>query len=291
MTPRPEKAPEYLRVPASNDFFRSIVNSLAGFTKFNSIYAEVIGDGIPDNLGKRFLSHCGAQVEINKDGLARIPRTGPLIIVANHPFGVVEGFILQAMVCSVRPDYKCLAAHMLAKLPGLIKYQFMVDPLKKSRKKNMNVAAWHGVFKWLRSGGVFAVFPAGAPSTFSLRQRAVTDPPWNLHIAALVRRSGAPVLPIYFPGRNSLFFQSIGLIYPGLQHTRLVLEFNKMRARRFKVLIGDLIKPDELAKCDNDQQLIDSLRARTYALASRIESADYVQFIAPANLPFRESAR
>lgn len=111
------------------------------------------------------------------------------------------------------------------------------------------------------------------------RRRAVTDAPWSRHVGALVRRSGAPVLPVYFPGRNGLFFQLTGLIHRDLQNTRLIPEFNKMRSRRFKVLIGDLIKPDELSGRDDDQQLIDSLRCCTYALAARLETADYVQFI------------
>ena len=279
--------PEYLsiKISARNlprpvaEAARRMVNWLAGFSRFNATYAPVIAGGIPDNLGESFLGHIGARVEIIEGGLARIPRTGPVIIVANHPFGVIEGLILNAIVCSVRPDYKCLAAHLLAKLPGLDRNQFVVEPSGKGGKRSMNVAAWHRVFKWLRQGGVFAVFPAGRASHFSWRRRAVTDSPWSRHVGKLVRRSGAPVLPIYFPGRNGLFFQLTGLIHRDLQNTRLIPEFNKMRGRRFRVVIGELIPPDEFAGLDDDQRLIDFLRGRTYALAARLESAEYVQFI------------
>ncbi len=271
--------PEYLSVGISSrrlpqpliKALRRWLNRLAGFSQFNATYAPVIANGIPDNLAEHFLGHIGACVEINDGGLARVSPTGPVIIVANHPFGVIEGFILNAVVCSVRRDYKCLAAYKLARLPGLSQFQFIVDPIKKRGKRRINLSAWHGVFKWLRQGRVFAVFPPGRASRFSLRERRVTDVAWSPHI-------GAPVLPVYFPGANGLFFQLVGLIYGDLQNFLIVPEFNKMAGGKFQVVIGEMIEPGELAALNSDQQLIDELRRRTYALAEGMESVRYVPF-------------
>jgi len=276
--------PEYLSAGVSSrrlpqpliKFLRRIVNRLAGFTKFNATYAGVIAEGIPDNLAECFLKHIAVEVEINRGGLERIPRAGPLIVVANHPFGMVDGLMLNAVMTSIRPDYKCLALYELGKIPGFGRTQFVVDPMK-GRKRRINLAAWHAVFKWVKGGGVFAIFPAGRASRFSFRHRRVTDISWSRHAAALAKRTGAPVLPVYFPGRNGILFQIIGLIYGELQNFLLIPIFNRMHGRRFKVLIGDVIQPDELRAIDSDQQVIDYFRDRTYGLAARVESAQYVQ--------------
>jgi putative hemolysin len=278
--------PEYLSAGVSSrrlpqpliKALRRIVNRLAGFTKFNATYAGVIAGGIPDNLAECFLNHIAVGVEINRGGLERIPRAGPLVVVANHPFGMIDGLMLNAVVTSVRPDYKCLAAYELGKIPGLSRTQFVVDPLK-SRKRRMNLGAWHGVFKWVRAGGVFAIFPAGRASRFSFRHGRVTDVAWSRHVATLVRRTGVPVLPVYFPGSNGILFQLVGVVYGELQNFLLIPVFNRMHGRRFKVSIGKVIQADELRALDSDQKVIDYLRDRTYALAASAESAQYVQFI------------
>jgi putative hemolysin len=279
--------PEYLSAGVSSrrlpqpliKALRRIVNRLAGFTRFNAAYAPVVANGIPDNLAESFLDHIRVGVDINDEGLARIPSEGPLVVVSNHPFGVIEGFILNAVIRRVRPDYKFLAAYKLARIPGLAQFQFVVDPLKQSRKRRINPAAWHNVFKWVRRGGAFVVFPAGRVSRFNFRRRRITDVAWSPHVAALVRRTGAPVLPVYFPGSNGIFFQLIGLIYGELQNFLLVSELNKMHGRRFQLRIGEVIGPDGWAVFDSDRKLIDYLRERTYALADGAGSADYVQII------------
>ncbi|MGH7855133.1 MAG: 1-acyl-sn-glycerol-3-phosphate acyltransferase [Candidatus Binatia bacterium] len=279
-----EHPPEYLSAGVSSrrlpqpliKALRRMVNRLAGFTRFNATYSGVIADGIPDNLAECFLNHIAVKVEINRGGLDRIPRAGPLIVVANHPFGMIDGLMLNAVVTAVRSDYKCLAAYEIGKIPGLSRTQFVVDPMK-SRKRRMNLAAWHGVFKWVKDGRVFAIFPAGRASRFSFRHRRVTDIAWSRHVATLARRTGVPVLPVYFPGSNGVLFQLVGLIYGDLQNFLLIPVFNRMHGRRFKVLIGEVIEPDVLRAMDSDQQVIDYLRDCTYALAPGVESAQYVQ--------------
>jgi putative hemolysin len=247
MVHRAEEFPEYLSAGVSSrrlpqpliKALRRIVNRLAGFTRFNATYAPVVADGIPDNLAESFLNHIDVEVDINREGLARIPSAGPLVIVSNHPFGVIEGFILNAVIRRVRRDYKFLAAYKLARIPGLAQFQFVVDPLKQSRKRRINPAAWHNVFKWVRRGRAFVVFPAGRVSRFNFRRRRITDVAWSPHVAALVRRTGAPVLPVYFPGSNGIFFQLIGLIYGELQNFLLVSDDDMLRRNQTSIALKD----------------------------------------------------
>jgi putative hemolysin len=280
------KTPEYLRSGASsrhlpkpvNDFLRRIVNRLAGFTTFNATYQSVIANGIPDNIAACFLQHIGVTVEINRNGLERVPRTGPLIVVANHPFGIIDGMMLNAVMTSIRDDYKVLAIYEFGKIPGFSRSLFSVDPMK-SRKRQRNLSAWLAVFKWLKGGGSFGIFPAGQASRFSFRHRRVTDIAWSHHAATLAKRTGAPVLPVYFPGRNGLLFQLIGIIHGELQTFLLIPTFNRMHGRRLKMVVGEVIEPQEICALGSDAQAIEFLRERTYALARGADSADYVQFI------------
>jgi len=279
------ETPEYLSAGVSSrrlpkpvvHFLRRVVNRLAGFTKFNASYHPVVANGLPDNVAESFLKQINVAVEINRHGLERIPRTGALIVVANHPFGMVDGLILNAVMIAVRRDYKCLAFYELGRIPGFSRTQFLVDPIKR-RKRRRNLSAWHAVFKWLKSGGAFAIFPAGRASRFSLRHWRVTDLAWSRHAAALAIRSGAPVLPVYFPGRNGVLFQLVGLIYGELQNFMLIPVFNRMHGRRFRVVIGELIRPEQLRALDSEQQTIDYLRECTYALARGAEALQYDQF-------------
>jgi putative hemolysin len=248
------------------------VNWLLGFSEFNATYAPVIANGIPDNLAESFLDHIRVSVDVDDEAKARIPRTGPFVAVANHPFGMIEGLILNAVFSSVRHDYKFLAAYKLGQIPGFDRSQIFVDPLKQRRKRRMNQNAWHAVFKWVWEGGAFVVFPAGRVSRFSFRDWRVSDRPWSRHVGTLVRRTGAPVLPIYFSGANGLLFQLAGLIHGNLQNFLLIRQFNRMHGRRFKILIGELIQPDEIAAMGSDQGVINLLRNRTYALASGVGS-------------------
>ena len=281
----PQAVPEYLSVGVRSRRWpqfliravRRMGNRLGGFNKFNATYAGVIADGIPDNLAESILKHIGVTIEIDRNGLERIPRAGPLVVVANHPFGMIDGMMLNAIFTSVRPDYRCLALYELGKLPGFERNQIFVNPMK-GRKRRMNLAAWHSVFKWVKGGGLFAIFPAGRASRFSFRERCVTDIPWSPHVATLVRRLEVPVLPVYFPGRNGIFFQLVGCIYGELQNGLLIRVFNRMNGKRFRVLIGEVIPFEELRALDSEQKVLDYLRERTYALAGRGESVSYVQF-------------
>ena len=283
-----DRPPEYLSVKLSRGRLPQplvtavcrALNRLVGFSRFNATYAPVIANGIPDNLAERFLDQIDASIEIDEGAAARIPRAGPLVVIANHPFGFIEGLILNCIIHPVRQDFKFLTAYKLSQVPGLGQFLLSVDPLKQKRKRRMNQTAWHNVFKWVREGGVFIVFPAGRVARFSFRPWGITDLPWSRHVGALVRRTGAPVLPVYFPGANGILFQLAGLIHGNLQNFLLIRQFNKMHGRQFKVLIGELIQPGEFATMDSDQQLIQYLRKRTYALAAGVDSVSSDQMAA-----------
>jgi len=208
-----------LILPGSGPFWmrkvRAGVNALlkgvAGLTALESLYREIRNTPGESCITDKILSGLGITLEVTEGGLKRIPRTGPLVVVANHPFGGVEAAALASLLGSVRPDVKFLANHILSRAPELNELILPVDPFHTSDSAQSNLATMRKAILWVRSGGLLAIFPAGEVAHYQISRRQVTDPVWQPSIGRLIRTLKAPVLPICFPGRNSWFFQTRGL--------------------------------------------------------------------------------
>jgi len=202
---------------------------------------------------------------------ARIPVRGPLVVVANHPFGAVEGLILGDLLNSVRSDVKIMVNYILRQLDlsGLHESYIYVDPFGGSGAGRRNIVPLRETLRWVRSGGALGVFPAGEVSHLILRRRAVTDPPWSETVARIVRKTGAQVLPVFFNGRNSLLFQMLGLVHPRLRTVMLLREVFNKRGLTIDVRVGKPIPRERVAEFAGDGELLEYLRMRTYILNNR----------------------
>src|SRR5271157_3575127 len=191
------------------------------------------------------LAEMKVKLEVQPADLDRIPVKGPLVAVANHPFGVLDGVALAVLLSRARPDVKILTNALLQGIPELHEHCIFVDPFHTPSSADKNVKPLKQALEWLRRGGALAVFPAGEVSQWNIRQAQVTDPAWNTVAARLVRKTGASALPVYFCGRNSVTFQLLGLINPRLRTLFLLQEFLQQREKDVQVRIGGAI-PSEL---------------------------------------------
>lgn len=203
---------------------------------------------------------------------ARIPKEGPVIIVANHPFGAVEGLILGDLLTGVRPDVRLMANYLLGQVPEMRPWLISVDPFGSRQSTHANLAPLRAALRWLREGGMLVTFPSGTVSHLHVRQRAVVDPPWAHGVAALARRSGATVVPVFFEGRNSNWFQLAGLLHPRLRTALLPKELLRRSRSTISLRVGKPIGPEKIARRKDDAEITQYLRFKTYALANR-ESA------------------
>jgi putative hemolysin len=201
--------------------------------------------------------------------LARIPAKGPLVVVANHPFGVLDGIALKVMLSRVRPDVKVLTNSLLDGIPELHEHCIFVDPFHTVMSADRNIRGLKQAIEWLRQCRALAVFPAGEVSQWNMRQNQITDPDWNHAAVRLMAKTGASVLPVYFCGHNSVAFQVLGLIHPRFRTLLLLQEFLHQRGRRVKVRVGSPVGPDLLANMQSDAAATEYLRRRTYLLAHR----------------------
>jgi putative hemolysin len=209
------------------------------------------------------------KLDVQATDLDRIPVKGPLVAVANHPFGVLDGAALAVLLLRVRPDVKILTNSLLDGIPDLHEHCIFVDPFRTPFSADKNVKPLKQAMEWLRQGGTLAVFPAGEVSQWNVREAQVTDPAWNTVAARLVRKAGASALPVYFCGRNSVTFQLLGLIHPRLRTLFLLQEFLQQREKDVRVRIGKAIPSELIANLDSDEEATEYLRLRTYLLSYR----------------------
>jgi putative hemolysin len=268
--------------------FLERISSIRGV---NQVYADVhaqLSDRENDPaFFMKTLRVMGVQFEVDTDSFERVPKEGPLIVIANHPFGGVDGVVLGALLESLRPDSKLMGNYLLGKMEGIRGSIIEVDPFGGEQAKRSNLNGMRAAIKWLREGACLGAFPAGEVSSFQWKPRAVVDPAWTSHIVSLAQRTGASIVPVYFEGRNSLLFQMLGLIHPRLRTLMLAREFCRARGSEIKLKIGKVIKPDRLERFDGNAAAIEYLRLKTYSLRTQpLENIRKTKL----RLPFRSAS-
>jgi putative hemolysin len=214
-----------------------------------------------------FLAEMGVGYHCPESDLARIPRTGPVVIVANHPFGMLEGPLLGALLGGVRNDVKFLANSLLAGVPELRDIVIPVDPFGDAVKANWKPLRQS--LQWLKDGGMLVTFPAGEVSSLRWPRIEISDPAWKDSVAGLIRKSGAACVPLFIHGANGPGFQIAGLIHPRLRTALLPLELANKKGRTIRIAVGRAIEPERIAAFPSGREAADYLSHRTHLLQAR----------------------
>lgn len=260
------------------------------FPHLNKAYADVLGMGDSRPFAEKVLEKLNVSYDLSEDDLSRLllPR-GPVVVVANHPFGGVEGVILASLLGSIRCDVKFLANYLLERIPEMREMLISVDPFGTKNSPRRNIKPVRESIAWVKGGGMLVVFPAGEVSHFDPAKGGVTDPKWNTNVARLIRRTGAPVLPVFFEGTNSALFQMAGLIHPLLRTAMLPAELLNKGNKKIAVRAGNLIPPGRMAEIAADEELMEYIRMRTYILERRSGAERPSRKRPPAAIPFKPS--
>jgi putative hemolysin len=209
---------------------------------------------------------------IEPSDLARIPATGPVVAVANHPFGILEGPLLCSLLPKVRPDFKIMTNQLLSCFSELAPHCIFVDPFNHKKSRIANALALKQSIAWLRAGHMLVMFPAGEVSHWNFRHNEIEDPQWNETVARLIRSSKAVSIPMFFKGKNSVPFHVLGMVHPTLRTARLAHELFNKRGKSIEIRVGSAIPYETIAEIPDGAEATRYLRWRTYLLANRGET-------------------
>ena len=237
--------------------------------QLNDLYTEVTLKHNTPHFPDKVLDALRITYTLSGSDLSSVPRQGPLVIVANHPFGGIEGILLASMMRKVRPDFKMFANHLLQCIPEMRELLIYVDPFDRRDSLLKNLKPLREAIAWLRDGHVLGVFPAGTVSHLQVRDLRVSDPRWYEGVARIVRKTRAPVLPVFFNGMNSALFQLVGLVHPKLRTVLLPHELLNKARRQIEIRVGNVIPYKSLEGLENDHKLLSYLRVKTYLLKHR----------------------
>lgn len=196
----------------------------------------------------------------------KLPPKGPVLVVANHPLGGLEGVALTHQLLQQRSDTKVLTNQLLLRIPELQDIFIGLDVLSKKAPLK-NVAGLRQAKRHLSDGGLLLVFPAGSVSRFSLKKRRIEDQDWNILVGTLASRHQVNCLPAYIRARNSKLFYFLSLIHPLLGTLLLSREFVNKRGKTLEVIYGQLIPPKEFRPLKNAKVVTSYLRINTELLS------------------------
>lgn len=171
--------------------------------------------------------------------LDHIPKTGPVVVVANHPHGLVDGIIMAELINRVRPDYRILTRAFLTDIDEeagqyLIPVPFPHQPDAQVKMVEMRKQA----MEFLNDGGLIALFPSGVVASSNTMFGPMIEDEWNLFTAKMIRTSGARVVPLFFPGANSRWYQMTNQISATLRQSLLIREIVKACGKPQKPIVG-----------------------------------------------------
>ncbi len=251
-------------------FERPIERTLS-LDALNKVNERAVLAGGGRNFHQACLDAMRIHYAVSREDMQKIPADGPLVVVSNHPFGCLEGVILGALMNEVRPDARALGNYFLRNIHSLREWVIPVDPFGGDSAAASNLKGMKQAIKWVKGGGALITFPAGEVSRFQWRQCKVTDSPWSRHIAAIIQLSRASVLPVYFPGANSLLFHLLGMIHPRLRTALLPREVINKCGRTIDLFIGKPISSNKLASCGEYEEMVNYLRDSAYFLRNRVQ--------------------
>jgi putative hemolysin len=209
----------------------------------------------------------GLSLDIVGGALSNIPSERPIILIANHPYGILDGLMLGHILSLARGDFRILANSVFRKAEDLNRIVLPISFDETREGVQTNIATRKRALDYLGQGGAIGVFPGGTVSTAERPFGRPMDPMWRSFTARMIAKSNATVVPIYFDGHTSRLFQMASHLHSTLRLGLLIKEFKKRVDTPVRVVIGEPIERDVLDPIAKDsKQMMDFLRKATYEL-------------------------
>ncbi len=257
--------------PSQPRFKRWIIRSIEGLSgrdRYLRLYQIWRNDIVP--TGERVFSGMLELIDVQL-GLAEqwppkdLPE-GPLVLVANHPYGIGDGVAILALAEQLGRPFKVLINSDLLKIKEMEPYALPVSFEETKEALALNMKTRHEAVRLLKEGVTVVVFPAGGVATAQKMFGKAEDLPWKMFPAKLIQSAGASVVPIHFSGQNGRLFHFVSRFSLTLRLSLLVREFSRLRGQSIGVTIGNVMPWAELAALTDRKQLLETLYNAVFAL-------------------------
>ena len=214
-------------------------------------------------------------VDFDEEKIKKIPSEGPLMIVANHPFGVLDGLVICWLTSKIRSEFKVLTHSLLLRASETKDFLLPIDFSENKNAMITNLETRKTARKILDEGGTIVVFPGGTVSTTKrFYNKTALDPSWRNFTSRLIKRSKPTILPLHFTGQNSFLFQTASHLSETLRSSLLFHEVKRRINTKVPVIIGDPISYSDIDENLSNAELSEYLRNTTYKINPVWKSKD-----------------
>lgn len=253
---------------------RHVASAIMKLTKIDEVNA--LYDKLKDKTGAdffdAFIRERGLKYIVFEEDLAKVPKTGPFILVANHPLGAIDGILMTKIISEIRPDFKIMGNFLLEKIRPMEPYVIPVNPFGGERRNiRSSSTGMRGALQHLQEGGCLGMFPAGEVSNKNNEYREVRDKKWENTAMKLIKTAKVPVIPMYFHAKNSPRFYSLARLHPDLQTLMLPSEMMRDREQPIRTRIGRPVPVKVLEDFETPDELGEFLQNKIYMLQSYYE--------------------
>ncbi|WP_312822069.1 lysophospholipid acyltransferase family protein [Epilithonimonas sp.] len=248
----------------------SAIMNLTKINEVNNLYNKLI-----HTKGVQFFDEFIREQELSyivfEEDLAKVPKTGPFIIVSNHPLGALDGILMCKILLRVRPDFKVMGNFLLSKIKPMQPFVISVNPFEGRKDAFNSSSGMRETFKHLEEGGCIGIFPAGEVSNKNNEYGEVLDRPWGKIALKIIKKAKVPVIPMYFHATNSKMFYNVSKLHPDLQTLMLPAEMMRKRDKPIRIRIGKPISVKQIEEEETIEELGDYLYNKVYMLKSYYE--------------------
>jgi putative hemolysin len=226
------------------------------------------------------------KIVTNETELAQWPRTGPLVVVSNHPYGVLDGVVICHLISKVRQDFRVLTNSVLYRAEEIREYLLPIDFAETEEALKTNLKSRAEAKAFLLKGGCLVIFPAGGVSTTpTVWHKRAVDTEWKTFTARLITQAKAPVAPVFFAGQNSRLFQLASHISMTLRLSLLFKEVHDRIGSEVHVRVGAPMPFDKLPAMGDRHAFMNQLREMTYALGEGVPTPPKTRIRRPRSAP------
>ena len=248
----------------------SAIMWLTKISEVNKLY-DILKDKKGKDFFDAFVRERGLKYIVFEEDLAKIPKTGPFILVSNHPLGAIDGILMTKVLTEIRPDFKVMGNFLLEKIKPMEPYVIPVNPFESRKEVRSSAAGMRETLKHLQNGGCVGIFPAGEVSNKNNDFNEIHDRAWEKPALKLIKAAKVPVVPMYFHAKSSRLFYQLAKLHPELQTLMLPAEMMHKREKPIRIRVGKPVPTRALEDHDTIEEMGEFLQNKIYMLKSYYE--------------------